>query len=174
MKNFKTYYFQDTDLEKFYAAFRECVKVFGCVYMGYIYEDLSQNARIGFVTNPDWQKEYIGKHLIDDCHLWQSVSKYFVETNKESLILPWAMVKPQTSKQKDIVLYRSEKEIGENGISFCSRTKQGREYFCFAPEKNEHRFLKYVSTNMEIIRQYGSLFRKISYQSIPKKIILIK
>lgn len=157
--DFKTHYFNDSELETFYSHYRNCAKTFGCFYMGYIFEDLNKQSRIGFTTNPDWQSEYIGNHLVDNCHLWKEVSNYFSQENMPHFILQWQMVKPDTSLQKDIILYREELGIGQDGISFCSNNGNTREYLYFAPERNESRFIKHVNLNMDMIKRVGSDFR---------------
>lgn len=160
--NFDTYYYNDQQIKIFYTLFRECSKFFGCYYMGYIFEDLLTKTRVGFNTNPDWQREYISNHLVDICHLWREVANYYTSTDKQHLILPWAMVKPETSKQKEIILYREEMGIGQNGISFCTKNNRLREYLYFAPEKKENCFLKYVSLNIPLIKKCCRQFRESS------------
>lgn len=160
--DFKTFFFNDEELEVFYSHYRECAKIFGCYYMGYIYEDLNSKSRIGFTTNPDLQKQYIGNRLINHCHLWKEVINYFERSNAPNFILQWPMIKPTTSIQKDIILYREELGIGQDGISFCSNSKNAREYLYFAPEKNETRFLKHVSINLKLIKSIGHTFRNLS------------
>lgn len=164
--DFKTTCFNDENIEKFYLHYRDCAKLFGCFYMGYIYENLNTKSRLGFTTNPEWQSEYIGNHLVDSCHLWNAVSNYFLQTDNKHFILQWKMIKPETSFQKDIVLYREEIGIGQDGISFCSNSGQSREFLYFAPEKNETAFMKYVSKNINIIKNIGKDFREASRKLI--------
>lgn len=154
--------FNDAQLEVFYSSHRDCAKSFGSYYMGYILEDLNEKTRIGFTTNPDMQSAYIGNHLIDNCHLWKEVTKYFSNSDGKNLILQWSMIKPKTSIQKDIILFREEHGIGQDGVSFCSNMGRFREYLYFAPEKNETRFLKHVSLNIGIIKKHGHKFRQLS------------
>lgn len=162
-QKFETFYYTDQDKEKFYSMFMQCMRAFGCGYIGYVYEDTLNKSRLGFATNPDWQKEYIGSHIIDDCHLWNAVSKHFVNTTANNFILYWEDTNPNTSRQKDIRLYRMDNGIGKNGISFCTRINAVREYLAFAPENNRPQFLSHLSTRMDLVRQCCSLFRSKSY-----------
>jgi len=162
---FKVSDYTDSDNQMFYFLFKECSKLFGCHYMGYLYEDVNKQTRQAFTTHPDWYREYIKNSLISNCHLWKAVDDYFLKPDRKSFILPWGTFKAITSKQKDIVLYREEMDIGQNGISFCSRYNQVREFLFYAPEKNNLHFLKHISANMDLIKHCAQVFRRLSAKS---------
>lgn len=163
---FENFYYQDEQCKKFYAIFRDLSKLFGCYYMGYIYEEMALRKRVGFTTNPDLQSVYIGNNLISICHLWNTVSNYFASTNAKYFILPWEIIKPSTNKQKEIILYREELHIGRNGISFCSRNYRFCEYLYFAPEIKDTGFINRVAANISLIRKKCSAFRQESLRNI--------
>ena len=123
--------------------------------------------RVGFSSNPDWQNEYIGNSLIDDCHIWQTVVTQFIQSKKEHLILPWEVSSPSTSLHKDIMLYRQEKHIG-NGISICSQDESSREYFALCPMINDKNFLKHAIANMFTVKYNLMKFRKIRINAFDK------
>lgn len=158
--NFNTTHFTDDQIASFYLNYRECAEKFGCFYMGYIFEDLNKQSRIGFTTNPDWQSQYIGNHLVDSCHLWNAVLNYFYQSDNPYFILQWKMIHPATPLQKDIILYREELGIGQDGISFCSKHNNTREFLYFAPEKSETKFMQYVNSNLDVIKSVGKNFRR--------------
>ena len=139
---------------------------FGCFYLGYFVENIEKNIRIGFTSNTDWQNEYIGNNLIENCHLWKTVINQFLAQEKNHLILPWETVSPSTKLEKDISLYRSEMHIGYNGVSFCSKNKNLREFFAIAPEKNTKNFITNVAKNHSLIRQHVDVFRKFTQYKI--------
>lgn len=157
--DFKTIYYPDQDRNNFYLALQDFMKQFGCYYLGYICENTEKKVRIGFSSNPDWQNEYVGNHLIDDCHLWKSVVNQFILLNRKFLILPWETVKPTTYREKDIALYRADLDIGNNGVSFCTQNRKIREYFALAPDINTPNFVEYVSKNVAIIKKHIGIFR---------------
>lgn len=159
---FTTYYYSDQHINIFYSLYRECSKTFGCFYMGYILEDWFTKTRVGFTTNPDWQREYIENSLLDVCHLWKAGQDFYENTDHQHLILPWMYVQPQTSQQKDIILFREEMGIGQNGISFCTKNSRWREYLFFAPDKNGKNFLKFININIPLVRKCCRKFRDIS------------
>ncbi len=157
--NFKIAHYNDEQQIEFYSIFKNLSHTVGCYYMGYILEDLETKTRLGFTTNRDLQNVYIENNMIEECHLWSRVSNYYSNTNKAHLILPWLMIRPETSKQKDLILFREEHGVGQDGVSFCTRTDRYREYLYFAPEKNELRFLQHLSANMHLIRASTHYFR---------------
>jgi hypothetical protein len=138
---------------------REMHHFIGCSYLGYFAEDLRHGRRLGFASNPDWQSEYVGAQLIEDCHLWKAVTNQFIETNREFLVFPWECVSPLTSREKDIHLYRAEKDIGTNGISFCTQRDGIREFFALAPDSKCPNFVGHVTKNLPLIKRHLELFR---------------
>ena len=167
--DFSTVYYSDDEIASFYLVLNELMKEFGCSYLGYVFEDLKIKKRVGFSSNPDWQSEFVGNHLIDSCHLWKTVVNQFVERKQSTFILPWDTVKPKTSLEKDILLFRGDHYIGENGISFCTQKNNSREYLAFAPEKNDPEFVKYVSKNINLIKCKVNIFRMATKSSLYMK-----
>lgn len=166
--DFKTMYYTDEDRNKIYKIMRDVTKNTGCIYLSYVTENMETGYRMGFSSNTDWQNEYIGDHLIDHCHLWKSVLSQFIKQKRNFLILPWETTSPTNSIEKDILLYRQEKHIG-NGLSFCSQNKIFREYFAIAPETNSHNFLYHVSANINNIKQKINLLREETSKYFLKK-----
>ena len=164
--DFKTLFYSDEDKENFYLAMQDFTKQFGCFYLGYFVENLEKGIRIGFTSNPDWQDDYVGNHLIDQCHLWNNVVNQFILLDRNFLIFPWDTVKPEKEIEKDIMLYRSEKGIGNNGISFCSQNGILREYFAVAPENHVPNFRQYVSKNISLIHNHINIFRNATKKYI--------
>jgi hypothetical protein len=169
---FETYFYTEHEEDKYYSLYKELISAFGCGYLGYVYEDIKKGIRIGFTTNPDWQNEYIGQHLIDKCHLWNTVKKHFLNTDTNFFILPWAMAQPESHQQNDIMLYRKEKGIQPNGISFCTKTVEIREYIALSPLEKEPNFLKHISNNVELIKKQALGFRRISLDAIKRNHLL--
>ncbi|HVV67418.1 MAG TPA: hypothetical protein VHE99_00025 [Gammaproteobacteria bacterium] len=169
---FKTFFYNKADQEQFNSIFIECSKSFGCNYMGYIYEDLASESRLGFNTNAKWQQEFIGQQLINNCHLWNTVCGYFINSHTNQFILPWEYAKPKSSLEKEIALYRGEFGIGNNGISFCNRFSNSREFFFFAPGNDNKKFLQVILKNLSIIKQYLATFRKLSLESVTNNDII--
>lgn len=126
--------------------------------MSYVFEDIQNGTRIGFASNSDWQQEYIKHHLIDGCHIWQSVTGKFIKTQLPFLALPWECVKAQTPTQKDIYLYRQDFFIGD-GISFCTQVDGKREYLALCPDISDTNFLSEVSRNVNLIKDSIKTFR---------------
>ena len=151
--------YTDSQVEIFYRSLREMHHFIGSSYLGYFAEDLRHGRRIGFASNSDWQSEYVGARLIEDCHLWKAVTNQFIETGREFLVFPWECVSPLTSREKDIQLYRSENDIGTNGISFCTQRDGIREFFALAPDSRCPKFLNHVSKHLPLIKQHIELFR---------------
>ncbi len=143
---------------RFFNSYRKMANQFGCYYMGYILEDLTAKLRLGFTTNMLWGKEYLNKY-IHVCHLWNQVQSFYHNSLTSSLILPWNIVPISSPLQKDIILRREELLIGTEGISFCKKTPLFREYYYFAPEIKQRNFLRYVASNIDIIRAEVNLFR---------------
>lgn len=152
---------------RFFKSYRKMSNHIGCYYMGYILEDTENSVRAGFTTNMDWGKEYLNKY-IGNCHLWNQVQTFYEESKSSSLILPWSTVPPSTSLQKDILLRREELYIGSDGVSFCKKLGSLREYYYFAPEVKQKRFLEYVSNNIDVIKPEINIFRKDSIEVINK------
>jgi len=152
---------------KFFSSYRKMSNHIGCYYMGYILEDSESCFRAGFTTNKDWGSEYL-ENYIGDCHLWNQVQNFYKKSGSSSLILPWLTVPASTSLQKDILLRREELYIGSDGISFCKKMGNLREYYCFAPEVKQKRFLEYISNNLDIIKLEINTFRKDSFNLINK------
>ena len=128
----KSYCHNEKSSEIFYSIFIKAAKSFGCNYIGYVYEDVLKGIRTGFITNPDWQKQYLGQGVIEKCHLWNAVKEHFINTNVQNYILRWEDIIAKNAYQKDIALYRQEMGIG-NGVSFCTRLGNVREYLAFFP-----------------------------------------
>ncbi len=129
---------EDTQL-KFFNSFRKMNHYIGCYYMGYILEDIESLGRVGFSTNMEWGKEYLANY-ISHCHLWNQVQKFH-----------------EGSRSTSLILY-----IDPDGISFCKKIGDFREYYYFAPELKERNFLEYVSNNINIIKSEINVFRKDS------------
>ena len=161
--------YTDDTKARFYQSLRKASNQFGCRYVSYVYENTDNSMRIGFTSNPDWQREYIDNHMIDHCHLWNTVSRYFIETNRSSLILPWDTAKPNDKHQKDIILCRDEMDIGRNGISFCTQSEGKREFLAFAPDLREPNFAYHLMNNLESVRDIAGIFRAASQQAVANK-----
>jgi hypothetical protein len=155
--------YQDAHLQKFYNSLRDLNHFVGCSYLGYFVEDRRNGRRMGFASNPDWQSEYIGARLIEDCHLWRTVTDQFIETGREFLMFPWECAVPMTSKEKDVHLYRAENDIGANGISFCSQRDGIREFFALAPDAKCPKFLGHVTNNFSLIETHIRVFREATF-----------
>ena len=156
---FEHYFYSDDHKSTFYRALGDASKLFGCQYISYVYENPTENIRMGFSTNPDWQRQYIAESLIDDCHLWKSVLKFFVNTNRMAYVLPWETAVPETERQQEILCTRDQFDIGRNGVSFCTQSHEKREFLAFAPATCEKKFAKYLVANMDGVRKIASLFR---------------
>lgn len=152
---------------RFFKSYKKMSNYIGCYYMGYILEDTGNSARVGFTTNMDWGKEYLNNY-ISECHLWNQVQIFYEESKSSSFILPWSTVPPVTALQKDIILRREELHIGSDGISFCKKLGGFREYYYFAPEIKQKKFLEYVSNNIDVIKPEINIFRKDSIEVIKK------
>jgi len=111
------------------------------------------------------RKEYLNKY-IGSCHLWNQVQAFYEKSKSSSLILPWSTVPPLTSLQKDILLRKEELYIGSDGVSFCKKLGALREYYYFAPEVKQKRFLEYASNNIDVIKPEITLFRNDSINVI--------
>ena len=94
------------------------------------------------------------------------VQDFFDNSSLSYIILPWSTIPTSTTLQKDILLRREELYIGQDGISFCKKKDNLREYYFFAPELKQNRFLKYISDNLEIIKPEINVFRKDSFAQI--------
>lgn len=162
-KKLKPVWYSDTTVEQFYRSLRKFHQTIGCTYLAYFVEDLGRNIRMGFASNPEWQREFVGDNLIEGCHLWNAVKNQFINSDKGALILPWDTVTPKTSLQKDIHLYRIEKDIGVNGISFCTRQGSIREYFALAPDLSHPSFVSRVSKHIGLVKEELGLFRKETF-----------
>ncbi len=160
---FEAVFYTDIQIEQFYRSMRELSRQLGCTYLGYFVEDLKKRTRLGFASNPDWQREYVGERLIEQCHLWKNVNDQFIETKRDFLVFPWDSVGAKSSREKEICLYRTENGIGANGISFCSRGGSVREFFAIAPDTKNPSFLHYVSKNMDLIREQIQMFRQAAF-----------
>lgn len=158
-----TVHYTDPQIELFYRSMRDLSYSVGCSYLGYFVEDLRHGRRMGFASNPDWQAEYVGARLIEDCHLWKTVTDQFIETGREFLIFPWECATPATAREKDIYLYRSENDIGSNGISFCTQRAGIREFFAIAPDAKCPNFLDHVSNNLSLIKHHIGIFRESTF-----------
>ena len=161
-----TIYYTDPQIEQFYRSMKELTQHVGCTYLSYFVEDLSNKRRIGFASNPDWQREYMGAKLIDNCHLCRTVNDQFVKTERKLLIFPWESVAAITPLEKEICLYRAENGIGANGISFCSQYKGIREFFAIAPDNKNPNFLYHVSKNITLVRRQLIMFRKVGFSDL--------
>lgn len=151
----------------FYRTLNDAAKLFGCHYISYVYEQPESKLRIGFSTNPDWEAHYISHSLIDDCHLWKSVLRYFVNTNRPVYILPWDSVKAETPEEKGVISMRDGFNIGRNGISFCSQNGVKREFLAFAPAAEEEPgFAKNLLNNMDSVRGYAKIFRDATAEAL--------
>lgn len=164
-QKFHNLFHNEETLLKFFNSYREMIKNVGCFYMGYLLEDRESFVRAGFTTSEEWGKEYLNIH-INHCHLWNQVQKFFNESSLNSFILPWSTVTDTTSHQKDIVLRRAELNISSDGISFCKKLGNFREYYYFAPEVKQKNFLQYVTKNIELIKSEINIFRKNSINLI--------
>lgn len=157
--DFKTLFFTDKDKSLFYLSMQELSKKLGCFYISYIFEDINNNIRVGFGSNPDWQTQYIKQNLMSDCHLFKCGIKKAKLLKKNFLIFHWETAFPKSSREKDIVLYRNEFGIGSNGISFFTLKNGRMESFALAPENNNSRFVKYVSQNIDLVRGQLDVYR---------------
>ncbi len=155
--------YQDAQIQKFYNSMRDLAHSVGCSYLGYFVEDRRNGKRMGFASNPDWQSEYVGAGLIEDCHLWRTVTDQFIETGREFLIFPWECAAPITSKERDVHLYRSENDIGANGISFCCQRNGIREFFALAPDAKCPNFLEHIAKNLSLIETHIRVFREATF-----------
>ncbi len=162
MDDFQSYIFKEEDIIKIYPFFRKISEDTGAVYMGYVSENLDLRVRHGFATNPDWQKRFISDNLIENCHIRKEVTNEFIYLKKNSLILPWETIRPETKKQKNVLWERTDHEIGTNGISFCEKYNNIREYVAFAPGLNHKKFLYYLAKNINLVRQTIFAFRQIT------------
>ncbi len=158
--------YAESDQLSFYGALRHSAVQFGCEYLSYVCEYPTLGLRFGFTSNPDWQKEYITKHLIDDCHLWKTVHRYFVQTQRQSFILPWETVRANTSCEKDIILYRDEMSVGRNGITFALQDGYKKEYMAFAPGGTDKQFVQRITSNIDSVRDIAAVFRDASGEAI--------
>lgn len=168
--DYKTNFYNDLEKQQFFLALKEFSKEFGCYYIAYLCEDIIKKTRVVFTSNPDWQQIYIENHLVEECHLWKTVVNYFIKTQEKHFILPWEVVKPEISREKDVALYRREIGIGDNGISFCLQNIRYREYFAFAPEINTTNFVKYVCANIGLIKKNVPIFRKAFARELNKNL----
>ena len=165
---FKNIYPDEKTQLDFYNTYRRICQDTGCYYMGYMLEDSSNNFRLSFTTNLDWGKEYI-ENYIDDCHLWNTVQCFFNQKKNGSLILPWSTVPISNKRQCDILLRRRETFIGDDGISFCKQNNNYKEYYYFAPDKNQRKFIKHISNNIDSIRSGINNLRNQSLITINKE-----
>lgn len=158
--------YTDEHKAQFYKTLNEASRLFGCHYISYVYEQPADGLRIGFSTNPDWESHYMAHSLIDNCHLWKSVLKYFVNTNRPVYILPWDSVKPETEAEEAVIRMRDGFNIGRNGISFCAQNGVKREFLAFAPEVGQQGFAKNLLNNMDSVRQYAKVFRDATQEAL--------
>lgn len=165
---FTTQFYNDRDMECFYLSLGRLMTNFGCSYLGYVVEDTCAGARIAFTSDPDWQDEYVGNHLIDHCHLWRACINNFEYTNRRYFILPWDTVKPYDSVSKDIYLYRKERNIGNKGVSFCQRTPRYREFLAISPGDDDGMFIHSITSNINFIRNELLTFRNRTYKYLKK------
>jgi hypothetical protein len=157
--DFKTILFNDSELELCYSAMKDFSKEFGCFYAAYLFEDKIAKIRLGFGSNPDWQAEFVKNKLMDDCHLCKQGINRAIDAKLSFLLFPWDSVSPQSSREKDVHLYRSDFGIGENGISFVTIKNNQMEALALAPENNNPKFIKFVSQNIQLIKSHLHLFR---------------
>ena len=169
--NFKTLYPNEASQLKFFESYKKISKEIGAFYMGYILEDKKNGNRVGFTTNLSWGKEYKERY-VECCHLWNKVQEFFNHSKQENFILPWSTVKPTTNLQKDILLRRKELLIGDDGISLCHKKNEFQEYYYFAPEIRQKKFLTYITKNMNLIKNEISLFRNESIKTINNNTIM--
>lgn len=157
--------FDESQCLEFFRSYRQMASAFGCYYMGYILEDIDTRKRAAFTTNVSWGHEYLDNY-IDSCHLWNEVQNFYNKSGKDALILPWETVSAQTNLQKDIVVRREELGIGSNGISFCKKLGNKKEYYYFAPEKGHNSFMRHVGDNVELIKKEILTFRNASIDAL--------
>ena len=165
-KSMKTLLYNENDQLDFFNSYKKMSEHFGCYYMGYILEDTNKDLRSGFTTNMDWGKEYLNNY-IKHCHLYSHVQRFFsLDSKSNTLILPWHTISTTTSIQEEAFLRKEELLISRDGISFCYKAGSLREYYYFAPQINERRFLEHVSSSLNIIKEEIKIFRKHSISLI--------
>jgi hypothetical protein len=159
--------YTDEHKARFYQTLKEAAKLFGCHYISYVYEEPRNGLRIGFSTNPDWEAHYMSYGLIHDCHLWKTVLKYFINTARPVYILPWDSVSPESEAERHVVHMRDSFNIGRNGISFCARNENKREFLAFAPGSQEEKgFAANLLNNMDSVRCYAKIFRDATQEAL--------
>jgi hypothetical protein len=159
--------YTDEHRAKFFRTLSDAARLFGCHYISYVYEQPKEGLRIGFSTNPDWETHYMTHALIDNCHLWKSVLRYFVNTNRPVYILPWDSVKPDSSAEENVMRMRDSFNIGRNGISFCAQNGTKREFLAFAPGAKEQKsFTTNLLNNMSSVREYARIFREATKEAL--------
>jgi len=91
---------------------------------------------------------------------------FSLDSKSNTLILPWHTISTTTSIQEEAFLRKEELLISRDGISFCYKAGSLREYYYFAPQINERRFLEHVSSSLNIIKEEIKIFRKHSISLI--------
>lgn len=157
--DFSTLYYRDNEKKKFYGKHNELMNKLGCYYLSYYVIDYKNKTRISFNSNADWEKEYLNQNLIDECHIHKYIKQNFSYSKKNHLILPWELVKPDLSIEKEICLYRDEFYIGQ-GISFCTKHNDVVEYIAICPDHKQKNFCSLVSKNIDIIQDNVRIFRE--------------
>jgi hypothetical protein len=166
-QDFQHVAYTDEHKAKFYQTLKEAARLFGCQYISYVYEQPADGLRIGFSTNPDWESHYMSHGLIDDCHLWKAVLKYFINTNRPVYILPWDSVNPESDAEDHVVQMRDSFNIGRNGISFCAQNGTKREFLAFAPGAQEQQgFATNLLNNMDSVRTFAKVFRDATDEAL--------
>ena len=171
----KNIFVSDDVMLSFLSEYKIINKRTGCYYMGYFIEDTRNLLRAGFTTNIEWAKEYLGEY-INECHLWPFVNNFFNDSTKNntSLVLPWSTIMPGKNIQKDIILRREEMYIGCDGVSFCQKKGDYREYYYFAPEFKQRRFLVHLTANLNVIRACVNVFRQGAFATIKKELDFVE
>lgn len=109
-------------LESFYKKIEYDL---GCTYMFYIYENISRDQKIIYTSNLDWQRRLIDEKLINKCPIFKAAHET-LSSGKRSIILPWNKIHCKTSIEKEITLFRTERNIA-NGIGITHSNSIIRE-----------------------------------------------
>ena len=155
----------------FYAILRDLHKKIGCTYLSYVSENKKTHERIGFTSDPDWGDAYVAQKLIESCHVWKGASSLLNDDKNKSIIFPWELSKPKESKEVDVFLFREEKLIGNNGVSFCTQIGDAREFLAICPSINDKGFLLRVQNNFPDIKSKLNMIRNYikQHKSISKR-----
>ncbi|WP_083932259.1 autoinducer binding domain-containing protein [Vibrio sagamiensis] len=152
---------EDNNIDQLFSQINKELK---CTYLTYMIE--TENFKVHFSSNDDWQKAFVKDKLINVCPIYRNAFEA-IKSQKNFVFTLWDAVPHLKGEEQDLMDLRHSYNIG-HGLGLAIRQGKFRESLVLAGDADNHKFSAQAVSNRAIIDSALSTFRKSILSNTPQ------